>query len=318
MPNRSERRHLYLAAGAVLAAAGAGWLWRHAAAAGSGPLELRETSAVSLGDTITVGGVVGGFGHRLLVWSPGRQRLILFEHGARRTLHPRELLQPVGAAFTGTAGRLEVFDGPRGALLAVEPGGAVASTRIVPTLQRTVMATRARSGWYAVVPDRSELQHTLYYLAEGAAPRPLKRFRRLTPQALPDIRLSPVGDDVLVTQANAPFAALRIDPRGATTRITGGFERLGIREDSASARVADALWVSLPMIPLGRRYLQTLVNLRGDRRLLLTFDPSGRGPARQRAIDAPVTFFAAVPQTHTLLALRQLGDPEIVEYAWSD
>lgn len=278
-------------------------------------LDLRETFATRLADTVGIGGVVGGPGHRLVVWSPGRERLVLFEHGEARPLAVPGLRQAVGAAFVSDR-TLEVFDGPTGTVLTLDWGeGQVRARRAAGDLRGAVMAVRAAAGWYVVVPDSALTLHSLYYLDGDAAPRRLKEFRRPTPQALPDARLSVVNRDVLVTQANAPYAALRITPDGETTRIAGGFERLGA--DSVAVHTPDALWVSLPVLALGRRYLQTLVNLRGNDRLLLSFAPDA-SPTRHRVIDAPVTFFADIPGTHTLLALRQLGQPEIVEYTWRD
>lgn len=282
---------------------------------GAPPLDLREAFATRLADTVGIGGVVGGPGHRLVVWTPGRERILLFERGQPRSLTLPSLRETVGAAFVSDQ-TLEVFDGPSGTVLTLDwQEGQERARRAAGGLQGAVMAVRAATGWYVVVPDSTLTLHSLFYLDGDPAPRRLKEFRRPTPQALPDVRLSVVNRDVLVTQANAPYAALRITPDGKTTRIAGGFERLG--RDSTRVRAPDALWVSLPMLRVGRRYLQTLVNLRGDDRLLLSFAPDASA-TRHRVVDAPVTFFADIPGTHTLLALRQIGQPEIVEYTWRD
>jgi hypothetical protein len=127
--------------------------------------------------------------------------------------------------------------------------------------------------------------------------------------------LTPLGRDVLVSQVNSPFALLRLSPSGDSVRVPGVLDQAK-GERPREMRASNGVWAAVPVIPLDRFFLQTITNLRGDRRVLVLFDPSARRAIRTRAIDAPVTFFGASNATGELFALRQLGRNEIVTYRW--
>ena len=78
-----------------------------------------------------------------------------------------------------------------------------------------------------------------------------------------------------------------------------------------------AEWIALQAVPLQKgRYIQTIVDVRGDRRLIVIVDDSGR-VLRQVAVQVPMRFIDASPRSRLLLAGRNLETQELVVYRWA-
>lgn len=75
-------------------------------------------------------------------------------------------------------------------------------------------------------------------------------------------------------------------------------------------------WVSLPVLRFGQGYLQVLADPGGDRRLLVSYDRSGR-KMETRTLNAALGFLAVAARTRLAVAMRTLNHRELVVYRWA-
>lgn len=73
--------------------------------------------------------------------------------------------------------------------------------------------------------------------------------------------------------------------------------------------------MSLSTLRLDGGFLQNLVDLRSDARVLILYDAQGK-VRRHTTMDVPMGFVASVPGEHLLLAIRRVGGVELVGYNW--
>ncbi len=71
----------------------------------------------------------------------------------------------------------------------------------------------------------------------------------------------------------------------------------------------------MPALLLDSGFVQTIADLRSDRRSLLLFGSDGRF-IRSTQLDIPMAFVSADPMAHRLIALRDIDERELVEYRW--
>lgn len=70
------------------------------------------------------------------------------------------------------------------------------------------------------------------------------------------------------------------------------------------------------MLSLDRGWIQTLADLRSDRRVIVVFDSTG-AEVRRLEMDAPFGFVASSRDPQEVVALRALGKAELIFYRWT-
>jgi hypothetical protein len=161
-----------------------------------------------------------------------------------------------------------------------------------------------RSGWIAGGTDAAgDFVAHMWIPGEGST-EVLRLPRRLEPDEKPvSAFLTAIGDSTLTaTLLLRPFTSYLLHASG---RVLARFE--------PETPSAEGKWVSLPLVPVGDFFVQTLSDLRSDRRALVLFEPQGCR-LRTTMLDAPVALVGASFSHDTVYAIRDAGGPELVVY----
>lgn len=126
---------------------------------------------------------------------------------------------------------------------------------------------------------------------------------------LPPYRLAPATAGVLLTEAEPPF---RTWPVSAES-VGAGFVPSGA---NYPRREGVQQWVSGPVVDLGEAMVQTLADLASDRRVMVVYDSRGREVSKT-VIDVPMALVGITRDRRHVVAVRNLGEAEVVLYRWS-
>jgi hypothetical protein len=108
---------------------------------------------------------------------------------------------------------------------------------------------------------------------------------------------------------DSPFESILAD--SAAWRGT----RINWMDGAQSELAITTDWVALPLVEIGRAFLQTLVDPHSDGRRLIVFDSTGT-IMQQSAIDGAIAFVAADSSNRVLFGARITTHAEIVVYRW--
>lgn len=127
--------------------------------------------------------------------------------------------------------------------------------------------------------------------------------------------LTPDGGGVWVTETLFPFAARRFNSEWSEGLV---LEPPHAALDSMAAdagQVDLASWASLPVVPLGDGYLQTLADLATDRRLIVHYDSNGT-VVSSIPVDVPIGLLLHADDPSRVLGARRTDVLEVVEYTY--
>lgn len=266
-------------------------------------LHLEEEFAISLPRAAPVIGVAGEHAGRLVAWSTDSAYLV------SATDPPVVLPVALAAAPAGAGmarnGTIELIDPGAGLLRRTEADGQGSDTPL-PVGVRVRDAVRTEPhGWVIGGVDArgryrvQGLDGTAWWVISPDT---------LPGGTLPPYRLSAAADGVLLTEAEPPFRTWRVGPDGPGTVFAplsaGSPERQGVQR-----------WVSAPVIDLGDGLVQTLADLASDRRVMILYDRGGR-EVRKTVLGVPMALVGITRDRRHLLAVRDVGSPEIVLYRW--
>lgn len=274
-------------------------------------LELSEALALELPTREPVAGLVATDAGAVAAWAGGR--LFWAASGSGRLL--AEIGgpgHPVAAAFVEGDSLLEVVDASGEVVTLRVGGGRVAHTSFRPPVPIQA-AVRTPGGWVGGGTDR--VGRYLIFPLQPGRDRVLLAFDPDTLVGLgaAAVQLSPAGEDVLVTDLEPPFRTRRMRPDGSVARE---FQpRHPPPDEPVDTLRGEVRWISLPVVPLQRGYLQTLTDLGSDRRLIVLYDGRGR-EVRRREVEVPVGITGITPRERYLLASRNAGRPEVLLYSW--
>ncbi len=125
----------------------------------------------------------------------------------------------------------------------------------------------------------------------------------------------------------SPYSLSCIAGHIAVTDIPPPFHTMTVGKGldvSAFAPLADSTdfgtavfpaWVSSPVFPLGRRWLQVFAELRGDRRLFVLYDSTGH-EFHRRTLNTPVGVLAVSERGPYMLVTRRLKGTAVIVYRW--
>lgn len=282
-----------------------------AAPASAPVLELEEAYAYVLPDSLRLNGLTARDSANVLAWSADRLLLVnpMQTAGSPVVRHLRAA--PIAAAVTGES-TFEVVDAAgewRGDL---HPSQSPASTGRWTVVTQPLNAARTPKGWVGGGRDEHG-RYRLVSLLSSGAPRVLWTVSPDTLRGgrLPAYLLSPSAAGVLMSEAESPFRTWRVDWDG-TVHVPFAPRRAALPPRRPGQ---DARWVALPVVDLGSGYLQTLADLGSDRRVLVTFDQTGR-QVRASVLRVPVGIAGKSEDGRFLVGARDVGQPELVLYRW--
>lgn len=274
-------------------------------------LLLRETHTHRLPDAFALDGAASTSSGALVLWSSKPGILLLIKKGRQVPIDASGLSSVVGAAFVAGDSVIEAVDGGRRAVVRVSDAGEVTTTWSLDIPITVESAVRGANEWF--VGGRTDAGQTRVYSAvEGSGTRlihsvdgrrgqnPVRRFH-----------LSAAGADVLLMMTEAPFTTFHLAERGSIRSFAPeAHAPLGALLNDSTRR-----WVALRTVPLDRGYLQTIADVRSDKRLMVLYDRQGR-VVRHQVLEAPIGFLGAIPSNQKLLAARWVSSAEVVEYQW--
>lgn len=186
--------------------------------------------------------------------------------------------------------------------LTMSTSGKIVRDFALPVGQHLLDATWIRSGWLLLIQDADSTVKLLD--ARGTAIR----------RAFADSAGSPVVRRLTkVAPGLVAVAALRA-PFVVDLLSTSGDLLQSMAPPIEDLDVPDT-WISLPFLPLDSAYLQTLSDLKSNRRRIVLYNHRGQ-VVRVRDIELPLGFVHSDVSSSTLLAVRRTDVTEIVEYRW--
>ncbi len=280
-------------------------------------LQLTEIESLEIPEDWVPTGLHVGTNNWVVLWSEGRGTLLVTERPASEFIEVAPLSgAPIGARIVSTSPlRIEFADRFSSRLLTVGQDGEI--TGIVELSEDLTLASAQHSDgdWYvASHPDSGRVQIEIHRVdANGVVHlvHSVVEPERSAYYARPSLSRTEGG--ILLTRENPPFSALLINSTGSSIQTLRPFDdsNLGrFMEDGP-----EGIWISLGMVDFREGFVQTLADLRGDRRLLITYSPEGV-PLRRTALNAPFGVVEASWDEQTIYAVRDGNGIELVIYRW--
>lgn len=277
-------------------------------------LFLTETRVIDESDALSVQGTNVSTSGSLVAWSRNTDYLLLWRKGtgtqAPAKLGQAVLLRPVAAAFD-TDSTVEVVDAGRAEIFRISVSGHVLGQRRISAPNSIEVAARSALGWYVGGFDHDSAFRL--YLETSQNSRHV-----VLPVSDSEVRsasvvLSAYGKSVLVTSLHPPFRTFRISSHAPHVTTFTPLSALG-RVPSDVLLPASA-WISLPIVPLDKGFIQSLADLRSDRRIFILYDQYGNF-VRRSELDVPLAFYCSLPARQLLIAARHSRTMDLVEYRW--
>lgn len=212
-----------------------------------------------------------------------------------------------------TAEGISALDTSRTAAILVDESATCTTVPIrAGLLDSTVGAAPAPGGWN-LLRQRAWSLKLIRLAPEGSdqmlvdLPLPLPLLDSVARSWL---YLSSVGGNVVVGTHRPPFQWVRLDDQGRVS-VNSVWKKPAF----AATGGTEPNWHGLPPLDLGKGYLQVLVDLASDRRLLRILDQSGN-EIRSRELVGAIAFIASDPESASAVAVRVLDATELVVYRW--
>jgi hypothetical protein len=271
-------------------------------------LVLEEISSVSLpARSVFVGLSRGGDG-AIVVW--GTEPSVVLRYDTALALDKEWRLPPnlrPLAAWSGSGGLEIVTSEPAGIHFIGEGGTRLGSEPLAA--EGTILeAARGREGWYLLMED-TEAGALLVRGPGGRTSRRAPSYGGLT------VDNRGMVERVWLTQFRYPFAIFDLtggDQTKAAMQPDGPMldSLLSVFGAEGSPR-----WASLPIVVLEVGFLQTLVDLSGDRRVFIVYGPGGE-VSSVTSIDVPLGLVASATDLPVLYGARQTDGLELVRYSY--
>ena len=290
-------------------------LWCSSLFAQQSEFHLREDSTRAIPDSFSLTAVtVSPAGTPVLLFD-GDGAVTVLGTAAAPVRSPA-LAHPMAAVLLAGDTLVEAIDTARGRprVVRVSAGGAARAQAALPLPVHPGGAAYGGGAWWVGGTDETGTYRLFRVALEGsrggARVEPAAQSRQVGGS---DAHLSWCGGSLLAASRRPPFRVVRLV--GADGPL---LYDLPIPEtldaDTVLASVG-GYWTSAPAVCLDGAVLQTLADLRSDRRVLVLYDAAGK-VARRRVIDVPLAVVASVPGAQSLIAVRRAGAPELVWYGW--
>ncbi|GIW50973.1 MAG: hypothetical protein KatS3mg081_0328 [Gemmatimonadales bacterium] len=279
------------------------------------PIYLEEMGSVAVPDSFPVTGMAISRTGEVFLYSAAQPYVLHYDRGRLHNVGQGVLRRPVGIAAETGAGAFAVLDAGLRSVLLFKEGRVVArqALRVENHLQ-IEDATRLREFWFVLARDRSDNYIILKLLAGGGWQRmdgAARVLSRLT--GLSRARLIATEGGVILMHRDPVLGTVVLSPTTGEQVVQFALANVGSASELGGS---GGRWVSLWTVELGRYYLQTLADLRSDRRALVLFEPDGR-VVRERVVDIPMGIGASASGLRLLAAVRRAGTQELVIYRWN-
>lgn len=143
----------------------------------------------------------------------------------------------------------------------------------------------------------------------------LKPFRADLPDSLSriDLTAKPASKGILITLRWKPFRTYLVDSLGGLRLTLQPPD--GLAACTPGAKCSQPILASLSVLELDQGYVQSLADLKSDKRYLVLYDLRG-APIRVSQVDAAFGLVSAVPGTRGALAFTELGGDRLLVYKW--
>lgn len=274
--------------------------------------ELEEFQSIVLPESVAVSGVSVSLEGRFIAWSTKGRCLLVVEPQALsyRSIACESIDKPIAARFV-TESTIEVLT--QAMILRVQWEGHVASTVDFKAPVRVETAAYSRGAWHVGGPRQDAAGIDSIYQVwrlpggdESLSQSPVR-------ESFSPFRITGFNQSLLITNVAAPFANTLMAEDGS---VRLAFHPIpdSVLSGSPGTNVPETV-VSLPTLFLGDMYLQTISDLRSDRRTLILYDKQGN-LLRSFSFDVAIGFAATRPSSNTLVAVRRTDHLELVGYRW--
>lgn len=273
-------------------------------------LELHEATSIPLPRGAAVlGGTLGAAGD-ILIWTPSEVWEFSTPHSGVQQVCAGMKLEPRYVVHRAPPIKAEIFDSVTSSVVVVDTAGHCfrRNETLFERAESIVAATQV--GW-AQVETRPGAAPIVRWVGRDGVRTDTIRMRD-------DVRLGDATDltargereSLLLAEAAFPFRILRYVSGHYLSVVTdpGGLF-------TGAERSALQAWTALPAVRLDQAYLQVLADPRSDERRLMLFSDTGR-LVQSTIVEVAMGVLDADPRTRTVLAIRNVGVPELVIYTW--
>lgn len=258
---------------------------------------LRELESMPVpSDLVPTGASPVGSGD-FAVWSAVSGDLVL---SLRSSLRARE---PVGSPMyaTRTSTGLAVFDGRSGSIATYSEDGARISVRELDLPGPALAATESGGDWFVWIRSREDLR-SLYRV----------------PASDPPVRVTTVPHSHPIQVASAPAGTVTTETFPPYRSVVRNVDGVAVQHfvpppQALSMLGEDSRAVSSPLLLGDSLILQTLADLRSDRRIVIIYANDGTSTS-VTALDLPLAFFAISQAGDSLFAMRSVTGRDIATY----
>ena len=280
-------------------------------------LRLTEVESLDIPTDWVPTGLHVGNNDWVVLWSAGRQTMLVTGPPVSEWIEIAPLHgDPVGARIVSTSPlQIEFVDRSSSRLLTVSQDGQIAGIVELGEDLSLASAQYSDGNWYlSSHPDTSRAEIEIHRVDSNGV------LHLLHGMVGPDgsayfagPRLSRTEGGILLTQEDPPFSGLRINSAGTSIQTLRPFD------DSSLTRFMEdgpeGIWISLGVVDFREGFLQTLADLRGDRRLLITYSAKGVR-LRRTVLNAPLGIVGASWDGERIYAVRDGSSLELVIYRW--
>ena len=285
-------------------------------------LVLTEAFTLSVPDSFAMEGLVASaHSATLLAWSGSASYVLVYsriDDDPPKAIGNQTLIRPIGAAFTNNGEEaIEVIDAGRRMVSTFSLSGEhLSDIHLRVPVQEVLGAARGQEGWFLAGNNIHGVCRLYLQSPDGDAVEVSLGSDLWVPSrtgcthgTLLITALS--RGSVLVSRRDEPFHSQQADPGGSPNGLVFRPPREALAQSGDPGR----LWRALPIVELDRGYLQTVADLRSDRRVIVRFDEVGT-VVRIRTFDLPIGFVTSVPAERLIIGARRIGGVEIVGYVW--
>ncbi len=270
-------------------------------------VELIEERVVSVDPRWMIRGGVFGDSGQLAVFGDSGVHLSSDDGWFERVCS--KLKRPDAIGFRGR-GVFDVLDRANKRVVRLEPGGACKIAFPLDVAGSIMAGAPSESGWYLIVV---EPDHDVPMLAhfEGSGRKQWTKPIPLPLASGSEFLVSSSGGNAVVARFMAPHDWVVLNQLGVEIVRHRGSDKswFPVGVDADHPQRAD--WRSVGVLFVGDGFIETIVDLNSDDRILAAF-PRGGGPASVRRLATALGFFAA--NDSRLLAMRRTDRAELVAY----
>lgn len=282
-------------------------------------LRLTETQTITVDDLWEFrGGTLSPEGD-LVVWD-GRKAILIRMTGVATaagptTLCPNLLRSPVAAAFHPDTRTIEVVDAQLRSVVRVDDDARCLAQAVLPLDGDVLMGARTAAGWVLAISSTETGEVQLRALDTHGRERPFAWPADSASPRNPRIAwLTANGNELVLASMLWPFNWVVADTVGQVL-LRGSPIKAGSTAMPELQQNELLDWVGLNVLPLDTGFIQVVSDPRGDRRLLVLFDPDAQ-VLRRTVVHVPFGLIASAPKNRELIGLRRTDRLELVRYRW--